>query len=160
MASNEREIDKLRGRWTTEGGRALSARAIKWLSDEEELDRAGVPHHDGRLDLRGLELRSQDLGTLARASELSARRVSGNLLLRNVHIANVDFSYCAFEHLGVFDSVIELCRFSQAAFVDLGMWGSTLSHCEFERCDLRSAGFGGVTEVGRPCARSCSVRQV
>jgi uncharacterized protein YjbI with pentapeptide repeats len=146
---------ELRQRWSPE--RAADAReALESWKKPKRLEQVAFGVHEGRLDLRGLQIFTNVAGVDSK--HIEAAGVSRDYTFvtldkppefHSVKWTSIDFSHAEIDHLRLFLSEIRDCRFVGATMRDWRNWGVHYSDCDFSGADLQNSNIGGAAYKGK-----------
>jgi uncharacterized protein YjbI with pentapeptide repeats len=142
---------ELRARWKTADGSALRAQVREWLGKGGRAPK-GIELHEGRIDLRGIELMGLDRSVPGQGTRGSARDV----MLTGVRWRRIDFSGANLQHLRLFSSTVEDCLFEDTPCDDLRLWDTTVTDSSFAKAKLRHSAIGTWHEKKRNRWRNVS----
>jgi uncharacterized protein YjbI with pentapeptide repeats len=133
-------------RWSTAEGQKLAHEVVARLVKGRALDNLPLERHEGRIDLRGLQVTAPKTGRriTGRLGEqsLTAIELAGILELRGVVLDGLDLSGAQLESLRFFDSKIANSRFNGANCKDWRLWGVEVSNVSFDDAMMRDAVLG------------------
>jgi uncharacterized protein YjbI with pentapeptide repeats len=129
-------------RWSTPEGQRLAQEVTSRLLRNVPLDDLGFGTHQGRIDLRGIELSTP---TVEGSGEVAGLRYTqlGNLMrIQHVTWDALDLSFADLEHLRFVHTVLRNCVFDRATCHDWRLWACTIEDCSFVGADLSRAMLG------------------
>jgi uncharacterized protein YjbI with pentapeptide repeats len=129
-------------RWRTDAGTKLRDAALSWLTAGGVPRPAGLPVHEGRVDLRGLTIPSATHRDTAYAGGMQFTSLDGFLGIRDVHWDGIDFSGSKLQNLRFADSTIRNCLFARADCRDWRLWRCSVDDSSFENSNLRDSALG------------------
>lgn len=121
--------EDLRERWKADDFR-LEIVVIRALA-EGRIHRAGLPTHEGRVDMRAFDTPPPHLLDEGRYRSLQGLRIE-----------NVDFTYSRLAHLRFADAEFRDCRFDRGDYEGIAFETCRLRGCSFVRADLGGADLG------------------
>lgn len=137
-------VEALRERWRSPEGIARARAVFEALTSRTPLSTLNLGRIDGRIDLRGIDLRgSAATGIDAKAAGLQARAAE-TLEFREVELRSTDFSSAVLVGWRITDGVIEDARFDGTDLRDFRAWGLVVTDSTFRTADLRGAVIGAV----------------
>lgn len=146
----------LRDRWKSREGQALAAEAVGYLLGSTKALPQGFGFHEGRIDLRGLEVSSPVIGGTVSAGGTTFKSLSGVVEVRDAEWNGLDLSQARLGSFKLFDSEISNCWFDQAYCRGWRLWDSRVGHSSFGAADLRDAAIGTGTRAGSVAWRDVS----
>jgi uncharacterized protein YjbI with pentapeptide repeats len=128
-------MDSLAVRWREGDGPALAGEIFLRLSRGASIDDLGLGEIDGRLDLRGVNLRGRSSTHLG--------------MMQSAVLAGIDFSGAVLPGWRWRDCRLSDCLFRKARVEDLRIWGTTVTGCDFHGAVLAGVRLGSGTRHGR-----------
>jgi uncharacterized protein YjbI with pentapeptide repeats len=129
-------------RWSAPGGADLRDEVVRRLLRGKALDDLHLGEHEGRVDLRGLQMPSPELLGTQQWKGWGVQELGGLVQLREVTLSDLDLSWGQLDHLRFFTSRIANCRFGSARCLDWRMWATETVDCSFVGADLRNSVLG------------------
>ena len=129
-------------RWSAAGGEELRDEVLGRLLAGGSLNDLGLGERDGRVGLRGLRLPPPERLHAYRKRGWVIEELGGLLVLRGLHLADLDLSGGSLEGLRFFATTVANCRFDDARCQDWRLWATDVEHCSFVGADLRKAVLG------------------
>jgi uncharacterized protein YjbI with pentapeptide repeats len=106
------------------------------------LDDLALAHHDGRIDLRGMQFPKPLRGSQMSAGRLAVQELEGLVTLRGVQLSRIDFSEADLRSFRLIGCEIQDCRFDRAKCQDWRLWDCTIQDSAFCDADLRDSAIG------------------
>lgn len=128
-----------------------SAEVLTRLTQGKSLVGLGLGVHDGRADLRGLQVPKAMVTRRLRTKIADVDVFSPLTKVHNARWEGLDLTGSSLQHILFSDCVVENCVFDKCQCQNWGLWGTVLTRCRFRRTDLRQACLGGLSGT-RQCA--------
>jgi uncharacterized protein YjbI with pentapeptide repeats len=129
-------------RWRTPEGERLALEVFGKLLAGKPLDDLRLPHHQGRVDLRGIVAPPADRLRTLDHKGWAVQELGGLLEFRRAQLTNLDMSSGQLNSLRFFHTTITNCRFDGAKCQDWRMWAIDVADTTFVKADLRNAVLG------------------
>jgi uncharacterized protein YjbI with pentapeptide repeats len=137
-----------RRRWQTPEGRDLAAQVLDALARKRvgirrrRLDQLPLGRHDGRIDVRGLEVPDPQVGGSYRVGGLQFTETYGVPELHRLSLEGVDFTGARLSHVRMRNCRFVNCVFDRASCRGWRLWDCTIEECSFRGADLRESALG------------------
>ena len=146
-------------RWGTPEGQALAKKVVARLVAGRKLDRLVPDRHDGRVDLRGLQIPAPSRRRKFRSRDWAVEVLGDLITFRGARLEGLDLTGAHLQHLRFFGSVLADCRLDQANCRDWRLWDTEVRDCSLAGTSLRGAAVGTWHEGRRNTWRRVGFRR-